>query len=706
MHLRKLVAGALVLLPYVLLSQVQKLVYPETRRSDQSDQYFDVKVDDPYRWLENDTSAEVADWIRRQSAFTEDYLSRIPFRGPVKNRISQLSNYPKHGIPMVSGNRYFFTQNNGLQNQPVIFSQEKGKEAEVFIDPNKLSADGTIAVELMDFSKDDKYVAYSVSESGSDWQTIKVMTTAGKEMSDELKFVKASTAAWKGNGFYYSRYPEPDEATKFSGKNENHQIWYHKAGTPQSSDVLIFKDEKNPLRYYQAQVTDDERYLIIYVYEGTSGIELLYKDLRKPESKPAVLFKGFDNEYSVLGNEGDNLIVKTNEGAPNNCIISINPLLKKRKMLIPEKKSMLEEASATGGFIFCNYLENVSSHIYQYTLKGKLLSTISLPGTYATVTGFNGKRDTKETFFSITSFAYPAVIYKFNIPAKIYAPFFKSELKFKSEDYITEQVFYPSKDGTRIPMFITYKKGMKKEGNNPTLLYAYGGFNINITPAFSASRIVWMDQGGIFAQPSLRGGGEYGESWHKAGMLLNKQNVFDDFIAAAEYLISNKYTSSSKLAVAGGSNGGLLIGAVTNQRPDLFRVAIPAVGVMDMLRYHKFTVGWGWAAEYGTSDSLVSFQNIYKYSPLHNIHPASYPSVLVTTADHDDRVVPAHSFKYIAELQYRQQGSNPVLIRIDVKAGHGAGKPISKVIDEYADVFSFIWHEMGITPALPGVVRN
>ena len=696
----KYLTAALVLLPFTILSQQVKMNYPETKKVNQSDEYFGVKVEDPYRWLEVDTAPEVEEWVKRQSAFTNDYLSKIPFRDKVKRRISTIMNFPKYGLPTQVGNKYFFTKNDGLQNQAVIYMQESGKPATVFLDPNSMSDDGTKAVSIIGYSNNDKYVAYSINESGSDWQKIRIMTTDGKELADEIDYVKLSGAAWKGDGFYYSRYPKPEEETKFSDISKNHQVFYHKLGTPQSSDLLIYEDTLNPLRYHVAQVTDDEKFLLVYVYQGTSGMQLLYKDLRKPETKLKMLFKGFDNEYSVLGNVGEELIVMTNENAPNNCIIKVNPATKKRKVLVAASNNKMEGASLTGGFIFANYLEKVSSHIYIHDLNGKRIGAPSIPSKYAKVEGFYGKANSKETFFSVTSFAYPTVVYRYNIKTKLFAPFFKSEYNFKPENFVTEQIFYPSKDGTKVPMFITYKSGLKMDGNNPALLYGYGGFNVNMTPVFSSSRIVFMEQGGVFVQANIRGGGEFGEAWHKGGMLLNKQNVFNDFIAAAEYLIEHKYTSSEKLAVMGGSNGGLLVGAVVNQRPDLFRVGIPQVGVMDMLRYHKFTVGWGWATEYGTSDSADYFNYIYKYSPLHNIKAVNYPSVLVTTADHDDRVVPAHSFKYIAELQEKQQGSNPVLIRIDIKAGHGAGKPISKLIDEGADIYSFIWNEMGITPNL------
>jgi prolyl oligopeptidase len=515
--------------------------------------------------------------------------------------------------------------------------------------------------------------------------------------------MKFSGAAWYKDGFFYSRYPTPDKGTELSGKNEFHQVWYHKLGTPQSQDQLIFEDKTQPLRYYGASVTEDERYLFIYVSQGTYGTQILYKDLTKPESKLALLFKGFDYEYGVIDNVGSKILVSTNHGAPNNHIVSVDlanyspdvDMTKNWKVLVPETTSLLEGASTAGGKLFLNYLQDVSSHVYQYSYEGVKELEIPLPAI-GTAGGFGGYRDDKEVFFTFTSFTYPPTIYRYDIATKKAVEFRGSKVKFNPNDFVTEQVFYPSKDGTKVPMFIVYKKGLEKNGKNPTLLYAYGGFNANMNPGFSAARLAMLEQGAVYALANIRGGGEYGEAWHKAGMLLKKQNVFDDFIAAGEYLVKQNYTSPSYLACQGGSNGGLLIGAVINQRPDLFKVAFPQVGVMDMLRFHKFTVGWGWVVEYGSSDSLAHFKNLYGYSPLHNIKQVNYPATMVTTADHDDRVVPAHSFKYIATLQENQRGTNPVLIRIDVKAGHGAGKPLSKTIEEIADIYSFMFYNMGV----------
>ncbi len=676
--------------------------YPITKKTDQKENYFGTVVNDPYRWLEYDTAADVGEWVKQQNAVTNSYLQNIPFRDKLKQRITEIINYPKYAAPFKAGEYYFFSKNDGLQNQSVIYYQKGlSGEPKVFLDPNALSKDGTSAITILGLSTDKKKIAYAINESGSDWETIKVMTVEdAKQTGDELKWVKFSGAAWFKDGFYYSRYDEPSKGTVLSGRNENHQVWYHQLGTPQSSDQLIYKDAAHPLRYFSAQTTEDEHFLILYASEGTYGQELYYKDLTKPHDELKLLFKGFDFEYGVVDNIGDNLLVTTNEGAENNHLVLVNPQHPAKenwKTIIPDQGHLMEGAAITGNKIFVRYLKDVTSKVIQYDLNGKMEHEIKMPAL-GTVAGFTGNRNDNELFFTFTSFTFPPAIYRYDIATSQTQSFKTSDVKFNPDDYTTEQVFYKSKDGTNIPMFIVYKKGLKKDGNNPTLLYAYGGFNVSLTPAFSASRIVWLENGGVFAMANLRGGGEYGDKWHKAGMLDKKQTVFDDFIAAAEFLNNNKYTSPSKLAIQGGSNGGLLIGAVANQRPDLFRVAIPQVGVMDMLRYHKFTVGWGWAVEYGTSDSAKSFQNLYKYSPLHNIKDIAYPATLVTTADHDDRVVPAHSFKYIATLQEHQKGNAPVLVRIDSKAGHGAGKPLSKTIDEITDIYSFILYNMAVEP--------
>lgn len=693
------------LLALSCMTSAQTIQYPQTRKTTQKDNHHGTEVNDPYRWLEADTAAEVEQWVEAQNKVTFDYLSKIPFREKIRSRLTAVFNYERYSAPSRAGAYYFFSKNDGLQNQAVMYYQQ-GLEGtpKVFIDPNTLSKEGTAAVSMLGFSKDKQYVAYAVNESGSDWQTIRVRRVAdATDLQDELKWVKFSGASWYKNGFFYARYPTPEKGTELSGKNEFHQIWYHTLGTPQSQDSLVFEDSSQPLRYYGTGVTEDERYLFVYVSQGTYGTEIRYKDLTRPDSPLQLLFRGFDYEYGVLDNVGSQLLVSTNHGAPNNHIVRIDlqtfsqdrPYERQWTVIVPETKSLLESATTAGGKLFLNYLQDVSSHVYQYSYNGIKEKEIVLP-SLGTAVGFGGEKDETEVFYTFTSFTYPPAIYRYNIATGKSSLFRTSNVKFNPDDYITEQVFYPGKDGTRIPLFIVYKKGLRKNGMNPTLLYAYGGFNVNLTPSFSASRLVLLEQGAIFAMANIRGGGEYGEAWHKAGMLLNKQKVFDDFIAAAEYLTREKYTSPLRLAIQGGSNGGLLIGAVVNQRPDLFRVAFPQVGVMDMLRFHKFTVGWGWVVEYGSSDSLVHFKNLYGYSPLHNIRPVAHPSVMVTTADHDDRVVPAHSFKYIATLQEKNKGNNPVLIRVDVKAGHGAGKPLSKTIDEIADMYSFLFFNMGI----------
>ena len=681
----------------------EKLTYPITAKSDQVDDYFGVKVSDPYRWLENDTAEDVKKWVTEENKVTFGYLEKIPFRNKIKERLTDIFNYPKYSNPFRAGEYYFFSKNDGLQNQSVIYYQ-KGLDGkpEVFLDPNTMSSDGTAAVSLLGFSKDKKYVAYAINQSGSDWQTIYVMEVATKKlMSDKLEWVKFSGASWKNNGFYYARYDAPPKGKEFSQKNEYHKIYYHRLGDTQDKDVLVYENKDKPLRYYGASVTEDERFLIIYVSEGTDGTEMYYKDLQSNQKDFGLLFAGFQDNYSVINNIGDKLLVQTDAGAPNQRVILVDPKNPKKenwKDVIPEKPELLESAATGGGKLFVSYLKDVTTHVYQYSLEGNLEHEIALPAL-GTAFGFSGDKEDALIFYTFTSFTYPPTIYKYDIASGKSDIWQKSDVKFNPEEYETKQVFYNSKDGTKVPMFLVYKKGIKLDGNNPTLLYGYGGFNISLTPSFSTSRLILLENGGIFAMANIRGGGEYGEKWHNEGKLLKKQNVFDDFIAAAEYLIKEKYTSSSKLAIQGGSNGGLLVGACMLQRPDLYRVAFPAVGVMDMLRYHKFTVGWGWAVEYGSSDSLENFKNLYAYSPLHNIKEGvEYPATMVTTADHDDRVVPAHSFKFIATLQERYKGNRPQVIRIDVKAGHGAGKPTSKIIEEQADIWSFMFYNMGITP--------
>lgn len=679
----------------------EKLNYPKTEKVNQVDDYFGTKVEDPYRWLENDTADNTKRWVEEQRKVTDTYFSKIPFRAKLGKRIEELINFPKYSSPFKAGEYTFFYKNDGLQNQSVLYFQKGNEEPKVFIDPNILSKDGTAAMSLMGFSNDNKYVAYAINQSGSDWETMYVMEIATqKVLEDKLEWVKFSGAAWKANGFYYSRYDAPVKGKEFSNVNEYHKVYYHKLGDAQSKDELVYDDKKNPQMYLNAQVTEDERFLIIYSSVGTSGNELFCKDLSVPNSKFTLLFKGFDYDYGVVDNIDDKLIVKTNDGASNQHIILVdpkNPTKANWKALIAEKPELMEGAATCGGKLFVSYLKDVSTHIYQHDLTGKLEHEIVLPGL-GTAGGFGGKAKDKGFYYTYESIIYPQSIFKYDIASGKSELFRKTEVKFDVNQFESKQVFYTSKDGTKVPMFIVSKKGLVLDGNNPTLLYAYGGFNSSTNPHFSAARIAYLEQGGVYVIANIRGGGEYGEAWHKAGMLENKQNVFDDFIAAAEYLIKEKYTSTEKLAIHGASNGGLLVGACMVQRPDLFKVCLPAVGVMDMLRYHKFTVGWGWAVEYGSSDSSSQFKYLYKYSPLHNIKSVSYPATLITTADHDDRVVPAHSFKFAATLQEKNTSTNPMLIRIDSKAGHGAGKPTSKAIEELADIYSFIFYNMGVEP--------
>jgi prolyl oligopeptidase len=684
-------------------TSIVKIDYPVTDTVNQTDDYFGTKIRDPYRWLENDTAEKVKDWVVAENKVTNNYLAQIPYRGAIKKRLTEIWNYEKYTAPFHEGDYYFFNKNNGLQNQSVIYFQ-KGLDGQpqVFIDPNKMSGDGTASVSLLSFSKDKKYVAYSVQQSGSDWAIIYVKEVATqKDIGDSLLWTKFSGAAWKDNGFYYSGYDKPEKGKELSQANEFHKIWYHKLGTAQSSDELVYEDKQNPKRYHSAQTTEDERFLIIYVSTGTYGGMLLSKDLNKKGQLKVITPTGFTHDYSIINNEGDKLLMQTDDDAANQKVVLVDPEHPEKKNwkdILPEQKDLLEECATGGGKLFAKYLHDVTSKLYQYDLNGKPEHEITLPAL-GNAGGLGGYADDTVLFYSFTSFTYPPAVYKYAIATGKSELWRKPDVKFNPEDYETRQVFYKSKDSTSIPMFIIFKKGTKLDGSNPTLLYGYGGFNISLAPSFSPSNIILLENGGIYAVANLRGGGEYGDKWHKAGMLLNKQNVFDDFIAAAEYLVKENYTSSQKLAIMGRSNGGLLIGACITQRPELYKVAFPGVGVMDMLRYHKFTVGWGWAVEYGSSDSSAYFKNLLSYSPLHNLKERSdYPATLITTGDHDDRVVPAHSFKFAATLQHVNKGNNPTLIRIDTKAGHGAGKPTSKIIDEQADVWSFMFYNMGVTP--------
>ncbi|MCB0630571.1 MAG: prolyl oligopeptidase family serine peptidase [Saprospiraceae bacterium] len=672
------------------------LKYPETRKVDQIDDYHGQQIADPYRWLENDTSPETERWVDAQNAVTFAYLEQIPFRKKIEKRLTALLDYPRFSSPFRAGDYYFFYKNDGLQNQPVIYIQEglQGKP-EVFLDPNDLSEDGTIAVSLLGFSKDNRYVAYAQSEAGSDWQQIHIIEIASrKQLPDLIRWVKFSGAAWFQDGFFYSRYPEAGDAEKYSGRNRFHTVYYHRLGTEQSEDRLIYRDEANPSYNHYTVVTEDGAYLLLYASPGTDGYATYYKDL-KNDGPVTLLFPAYANKSSVIDHQDGKFLVLTDIEAPKYRLIAVpaseKPAPDSWKTIIPQSEHLLQSVNTGGGFLFANYLINATDRFYRLHYDGSHKQEIELPGT-GNASGFSGKQEDKILFYTYTSFIYPTTIFRYDVATGASEPFFRADLKFNPEDYIEKQIFFQSKDGTIVSMFIVHRKDLPMDGSNPTYLYAYGGFNISLTPVFSASRILLLEHGGVLAIPNLRGGGEYGEEWHQAGMLDKKQNVFDDFIAAAEYLISEGYTSSDKLAIAGGSNGGLLVGAVMTQRPDLLAVAFPAVGVLDMLRFHLFTIGDAWIPEYGSSEDQEQFKTLLAYSPLHNLKDGiSYPATMVTTADHDDRVVPAHSFKFAARLQEAHKGKQPVLIRISRRAGHGAGKPISKLIEEQADMWSFFF---------------
>lgn len=693
-----------VLFGFASCHRAEKITYPETKKVDTVDIYFGQKIPDPYRWLENDTSAETAHWVEAQNEITNAYLEKIPFRKSLKEKYTQIWDYPKYGVPFSKKNLYFYFKNDGMQNQSVLYVQE-GLEGEprVLLDPNRLSEDGTVAVASLSVSNDAQYLAYSIAKAGSDWNEIYVMDIAtGQNLPDHIPWIKFSGISWKGNGFYYSRYEAPKPGKELSTKNQNQRVFYHQLGNDPAKDELIWEDPQHPLRTFGANVTEDERFLIISESESTYGNKLHIKDLHNPSSPYIHIGDSFDWEFWVADNFEDNFIVITNYLAPRRQVVSINfshPEISSWQTLIPEKEEVLEKIALANGKMISQYLKDACHHLYSHKLNGQLINEISLPGM-GTIGGFSSEKEKNIAFFAFTSFTYPTAIFKYDVEKNQTEIFRKPDVKFNSEDYTTEQVFYTSKDGTKIPMFIVHKKEFSRNGKNPTLLYGYGGFNISLTPSFSISLIPFLENGGVYVEANIRGGGEYGEEWHQAGTKMNKQNVFDDFIAAAEYLISNKYTSPQKLAINGGSNGGLLIGAVLNQRPDLFAVAVPEVGVMDMLRYHKFTIGWAWASDYGTSEeSEEMFRYLLSYSPLHNIKAGTeYPAVLIMTADHDDRVVPAHSFKYAATLQSAQAGNAPVLIRIESKAGHGAGRPTNKTIESVTDKFSFIMYNLGMNP--------
>ncbi len=683
-----------------------KLRYPKPKKVNVVDDYFGTKVPDPYRWMEDVNSPETKQWVKEENKLTEKYLSQIPFREKIRKKLTELFNYERYSAPSKQGEYYFFYKNNGLQNYSVLYYQ-KGLDGKpkVFLDPNKFSKDASVSLAGLNFSKDSKYASYSVSRGGSDWREIYVMEVATrKKLSDHLQWVKFSGMSWYKDGFYYSRYDAPKENEKLKVKNEFQKLYYHKIGTPQSEDILVLQDKKHPKYGFDGYVTQDEKYLIISVWQGSSDYNgIYYKDLSNPQNPIVHLFDKFDAEYSFVDNIDGKFLFKTNKNAPNDKIVLVdpqNPAEKNWLTIIPEKNFPIQGISHVGGKLIVSYLKDANTKVYVYSEKGKFETEIKLPAI-GSAYGFNGKRNDKEVFYTFTSFVYPPTIYRYNIEKNESRLFRKSNVKFNPSDYETKQVFYKSKDGTKIPMFITYKKGLKLNGNNPTLLYAYGGFNISLTPYFSITRMFWIENGGVFALANIRGGGEYGEKWHKAAMKEKRQNAYDDFIAAGEYLINHKYTSHEKLAIMGGSNGGLLMGVIINQRPDLAKVAIPMVGVMDLLRFQKFTIGWAWVPEYGSSDNENEFKYLYKISPYHNLKKGvKYPAILVTTADHDDRVFPAHSFKYAARLQEYNGGNNPTLIRIETKVGHGAGTNINKTIDLYTDIYSFIYFNMGITPKL------
>lgn len=679
--------------------------YPFTSKVDTVDNYFGTAVPDPYRWLEDDTSRQTAEWVQAQNEVTFAYLNNISYRDKIKQRLEKIFNYERLSAPFREGDFYYFYKNDGLQNQSVLY-RKKGEDgaAEVFLDPNKFREDGTISLSGIDFSKDGSLVTYRISKGGADWTDAIVLRTADKSIvEDTLRNIKFSGISWRGNeGFYYSTYDKP-KGSQLSEKTQFHKLYYHKLGTAQSSDILIFGGEKTPRRYIGGYLTEDERFLVITASTSTTGNELYVQDLQDPKGKIVNVVNNFEKDHYVLANEGTRLLIHTNLDAPNNRLVEVDfskPAPENWKNLIPETESVLN-TSTGGGKIFASYLVDVKTVVKQYDMKGKLERQVELPGI-GTAGGFGGKMEEKFDYYTFTSFTFPPTIYRYEISTGKSSVYERPKVDFTPEDYETKQVFYTSKDGTKIPMFITHKKGLELNGKNPTMLYGYGGFSVSLQPGFSTARIVWLENGGVYAQPNLRGGGEYGEKWHQAGTKMNKQNVFDDFIAAAEYLISEKYTSSQYLAISGGSNGGLLVGATMAQRPDLMKVAFPAVGVMDMLRYHKFTAGAGWAYDYGTADdNKEMFEYLRNYSPVHALKPGTkYPATMVTTADHDDRVVPAHSFKFAATLQEHHAGETPVLIRIETNAGHGAGTPVSKTIEQVADQYSFAWYNMGVVPPI------
>jgi prolyl endopeptidase len=679
----------------------EKMNYPQTRMDNTVDTYFGTQIADPYRWLEDDRSAETAEWVKQQNNFTFGYLSKIPYRQAIKEKLEKLWNYEKIGAPFTEGDYTYYYKNNGLQNQSVLYRKDKDGKEEVFLDPNTFSKDGTTSLGEVAFSEDGSLVAYLISEGGSDWRKGIVLNAKTKEViGDTLIDIKFSSIAWKGNeGFFYSSYDKP-KGSELSAKTDQHKLYYHKLGTPQKNDQLIFGGTPaEKYRYVSGAVSLDAHYLFISAAVNTSGNKLFLKDLKNPKAPLVTITNSLDADTQFIDNDGTTLFFETNLNAPNGRLVKAEvakPQPEYWQDVIPETKNVLS-ISATGNYFFAHYMVDALSQIKQYNYKGELVRDVKLP-SIGTAAGFHAKKQETYTYFTFTNYAYPAQIYKMDLATGATELYWKPAIAFDANNYESKQVFYNSKDGTKIPMMITYKKGIKLNGKNPTLLYGYGGFNVSLMPTFSVANAVWMELGGVYAVPNLRGGGEYGKQWHDAGTKMQKQNVFDDFIAAAEYLINQKYTSPEYLAIKGGSNGGLLIGATMLQRPELFKVALPAVGVLDMLRYHTFTAGAGWAYDYGTADdSKEMFEYLKGYSPLHNVKKGvSYPATLITTGDHDDRVVPAHSFKFAAELQAKQTGNNPILIRIETNAGHGAGTPVSKTIEQNADLQAFTLWNMGV----------
>jgi prolyl oligopeptidase len=680
--------------------QQNKVEYPKTAKHDSVINYFGTDVNDSYAWLEDDNSEETESWVIEENKATHGYLNQIPFRDKIKERYTKLINYEKVGAPRKVGDYYFMNKNDGLEDQSVIYYKNgEDSEWQVFMDPNKMSTDGTVTVGLMQASKDNKLIAYRYSEAGSDWGEIRVRDIAtNTDIEDVIKWVKFSGASWLNSGFFYSGFEAPTEGDELSAENKFHTVYYHKIGTPQAEDKLVYRNTNDPNLYHGANVTEDEKYLILYVYQGTDNVDIHFKSTTNLDANFQSLITGFTSKSDVVDYVNGRFLVRTDLDAPLNQLVSIDPENTDKsnwEIIIPESENYLSSVATGGGKMFAQYMINATTKIFVMDYDGKNQKEISLPGT-GSASNLGGKREEMKLFYSFTSFLYPPTIFEYDVASGVSTEYYRPNIDFDPTQYEEKQEWFTSKDGTKIPVFIVHKKGLKMDGNNPTLLYAYGGFNVSLTPSFSTSRIVLLENGGVFALATLRGGGEFGEDWHQAGMKMKKQNVFDDFIGAAEYLKSQKYTSTEKLAIQGGSNGGLLIGAVMAQRPDLARVAFPAVGVMDMLKYHQFTVGWGWTPEYGSSeDSKEMFEYLYGYSPLHNLKEGTeYPCTMITTADHDDRVVPAHSFKFAARLQDAHTGENPVLIRIATNAGHGAGKPISKVIEEQADQWAFMFFNM------------